>query len=214
MGCKVKWLGHASFKISTDDVTVYIDPYMGDYKDQADLVLVTHSHSDHCDRTKISRILRNDTAIVAPVDCAEKIGQGVISLKPGETREIQGVLVKAVHAYNATRFRSPGVPFHPKGVGVGYLLTVDDKIIYHCGDTDFIPEMKQIETVDLLLLPSGGTYTMDNPEAAEATLSLKPKAVVPMHRWDTDPTEFRNGVETAGVTDIVLLAPGEEYVMP
>jgi L-ascorbate metabolism protein UlaG (beta-lactamase superfamily) len=214
MDCKVKWLGHASFKITTDDVTVYIDPYMGDYKDQADLVLVTHSHSDHCDRAKISRITRKDTAIVAPADCAEKIGKGVISLNPGETREIQGVLVKAVHAYNATRFRSPGVPFHPKGVGVGYLLTVDDKIIYHCGDTDFIPEMKEIETVDLVLLPSGGTYTMDNPEAAEATLSLKPKAVVPMHRWDTDPAEFRNDVEKAGVTDVVLLTPGEEYVLP
>jgi L-ascorbate metabolism protein UlaG (beta-lactamase superfamily) len=213
MGCKVKWLGHASFQITTDDKTVYIDPYMGDYTDQADLVLVTHSHSDHCDRAKISGITSKETTIIAPADCADKIGRDVITLRPGESRETHCVLVKAVHAYNATRFRSPGVPFHPKGFGVGYLLTVDDNVIYHCGDTDFIPEMDQIEAVDLALLPSGGTYTMDNPEAVEATLAINPKAVIPMHRWDTDPTEFRKDVEKAGVTDVVLLSPGEEHVM-
>lgn len=213
MECKVQWLGHASFKITTEGKTVYIDPYMGDYRDQADLILVTHSHSDHCDPAKISSITRKDTAIIAPADCAAKIGRSVITLNPGETRRIQGILVKAVHAYNATRFRSPGVPFHPKGFGVGYLLTVNGKVLYHGGDTDFIPEMEQIEPVDLALLPSGGTYTMDNTEAAAATLTIKPKAVVPMHLWDTDPTAFRKGVEKVGVTDVVLLSPGEEYVL-
>lgn len=213
MGCKVKWLGHASFQITTDEKSIYIDPYMGDYTDQADLILVTHSHSDHCDRAKIIRITKKGTTIIAPADCAEKIGRDVITLNPGESREIQGVLVEAVYAYNETRFRSPGVPFHPKGFGVGYLLTVDENVIYHCGDTDFIPEMEQIEAVDLALLSSGGTYTMDNPEAAEATLAIKPKAVIPMHRWETDPTEFRKGVEKASGTDVILLSPGEEYMM-
>ena len=108
--------------------------------------------------------------------------------------------------------RQPGRPFHPKGFGVGYIITIDGKRIYHAGDTDFIPEMRELKDIYLALLPSGGTYTMDNSEAAEAALAIKPKVVIPMHRWDTDPNEFRRRVE-AGSREIkvVLLSPGEEY---
>jgi len=213
LGITVKWLGHASFEIEIDGKLIYIDPYEGRYDRKADVILVTHSHFDHCDTSKISKVRKADTVIVAPEDCVRRIGGDVKSLKPGESIEIDGVTVTAVEAYNYKRFRSPGVPFHPKGLGVGYLITAQGKTIYHAGDTDFIEEMKGLENVDLALIPTGGTYTMDNAEAAEAVLSFKPKKVIPMHRWDTDPQEFKRAVQSKLDIEVIMLNPGEEYTL-
>ncbi len=156
----VKWLGHASFIVKAEGQTIYIDPYEGEYHEKANLVLVTHSHHDHCDSSQISKIRGNHTIIVAPADCASTIGGQVRTLKPGEKATFGPIAVTATAAYNSKRFRSPGNPYHPKGFGVGYLITAGGKTVYHAGDTDRIPEMDQLGKVDLALLPSGGTYTM------------------------------------------------------
>lgn len=211
MDISVKWLGHASFEIKADDKTIYIDPFEGEYKNKADLILVSHSHDDHCDRGKIKKIRKEDTLVIAPADCVSKIGGKVKSLKPGEKVSLGAVTVEAVAAYNSRRFRSPGNPFHPKGLGVGYLITIGDKTIYHAGDTDFISEMRNLRNVYLALLPSGGTYTMDNPEAAEAALAIKPQFVIPMHRWNTSPNELKNAVEAKSKIQVILLKPGEKF---
>jgi len=206
---KLKWLGHASWKIKVAGKTVYIDPYQGDYDEKADIILVTHSHFDHCDVNKIKMIRGDDTIIIAPEDCVQKIGPPVKTLKPGEKTTIEDIVIEAVEAYNYKRFRSPGNPYHPKGFGVGYLIHAEGKTIYHAGDTDFIPEMKQLKGIDVALLPSGGTYTMDNEEAAEAALAIEPKIAVPMHIWDTDPREFRRRVESVSDIRVVILRPGD-----
>lgn len=211
MEVSVIWLGHASFQIKAGDKTIYLDPYEGEYKDKADLILVSHSHSDHCNVSKINSVRKSDTVIIAPADCVSKIGGEVRSLKSGEKTLVGGITVEAVEAYNYKRFRSPGIPYHPKGLGVGYLLTIGDKIIYHAGDTDFIPEMKELKNIYLALLPTGGTYTMDNQEAAEAALAINPKFVIPMHRWDTDPNEFKREVETKSGIKVILPNPGELF---
>ncbi|MEM3956549.1 MAG: MBL fold metallo-hydrolase [Candidatus Bathyarchaeia archaeon] len=210
----VKWHGHASFQIIFNGKSIYVDPYEGDYVDKADIILVTHSHYDHCDLSKIKKIRKSDTIVVAPEECASKIGGNVRVIKPGEKITLDKVTIEAVHAYNFKRFRAPGQPFHPKGFGVGYLITINGKTIYHAGDTDFIPEMKELRDrkINLALLPSGGTYTMDNPEAAEATIAISPEVVIPMHRWDTNPEEFRRKVEESSPQiRVVLLKPGEQY---
>jgi L-ascorbate metabolism protein UlaG (beta-lactamase superfamily) len=210
MGLSVTWLGHASFQIKADGTNIYVDPYEGEYKDKADIVLATHSHSDHCDPSKIRRVQKDDTLTIAPKDCVSKIDGRTKTLKPGEKVTVGKITVEAVEAYNYKRFRSPGKPFHPKGLGVGYLITLGDKTIYHAGDTDFIPEMRQLKNVHVALLPSGDKYTMDNAEAAEAALTISPEVVIPMHRWDTNPEVFRKKVESKSKIKVVILKSGEQ----
>ena len=208
----VEWLGHAGFMIITQGNVIYLDPHEGEYDTLADLIIITHSHSDHCNTDKIRKIQKEDTIIIAPQDCATKIGVEVISLKPGEEKKIRGIDIKAVEAYNVKRFRAPGIPFHPKGLGVGYLVTVDGKTIYHAGDTDFIEEMKGLkdQNIILALLPSGGTYTMDNVDAIDATLVISPQKVFPMHRWDTDPLEFKNAIEARSEIEVLSMMPNQQ----
>ena len=212
MGVVIKWLAHAGFQIKANGKIIYVDlEKHGETAEKADIILVTHSHSDHCDPEKIKNVRKKDTVIIAPEDCASIIGGSVKSLKPGEETSVDNIRVKAVEAYNYKRFRSPGNPFHPKGLGVGYLITAEGKTIYHAGDTDFIPEMRQLSSIDVALLPSGGTYTMDNAEAAEATIAIKPRIVIPMHRWNTNPEEFKKKIETNSKIKVLMLKEGEEY---
>jgi L-ascorbate metabolism protein UlaG (beta-lactamase superfamily) len=216
MGILVKWLGHASFEIQGGGKVIYIDPYKGEYVEKADIVLVTHSHYDHCDLPKIELIREAGTVIIAPQDVASKIGREVRIPKSGEEITIDQVSVKVVDAYNNKRFRSPGVPCHAKGFGFGYLVKVENKTIYHAGDTDFIPEMEQLGHVDLALLPAGGGYyTMDAPEAADAALAIKPEIALPMHVWEKgvyyDPAPFKEKVEARSKIKVVMLKEGDTY---
>lgn len=208
---EIKWLGHASWKLKAGGKVIYIDPYEGEPDEEADLILASHSHSDHCNPDKVNPVKGDKTVIVAPADCAEKLETSVKSLKPGESLTLGDVTVEAVEAYNYKRFRSPGVPFHPRGLGVGYLIKADGKTVYHTGDTDFIEEMKELKGIDLMLAVSGGTYTMDNPEAAEATIAVNPRVAMPQHVWDTDPSEYKEKVEASSDIEVVILKPGDTY---
>ena len=211
----IQWLGHASFMINTKEKIIYIDPSEGEYHQKANLILITHSHQDHCNTLKIDKILRDDTIIFAPINCGSKTWKNTRNLKPGEKAIVGEIIVEAMEAYNYKRFRSPGVFYHPRGFGVGYILTVEGKTIYHAGDTDFIPEMRQLQVrnIDLALLPSGGTFTMDNPEALEAILAIHPKTVILMHNWDTNPKEVKKALETKSPIKIVILQPGEQVTL-
>ena len=207
----MKLLGHASFEIKADNKIIYFDPYQGEYTNKADLILVSHSHMDHCDPSKINGIMKDCTLIIAPADCASKIGKSVKSLKPGEKISVGNIIVQAVEAYNNKRFRSPGTPFHSKGLGVGYLLTIEGKTIYHAGDTDFIPEMKNLKKIYVALLPCDGTFTMDSPEVVEATLAINPQYVIPMHSRQTNLEKIKKEVEAKSKIKVVLLKPGEQF---
>lgn len=208
---KLKWLGHASWKITTDDIVIYVDPYQGEYDEEADIILASHSHQDHFDPKKVKLIRGEKTVVIAPPDVASKVNYPVKSLKPNEEAAFGKVKIQAVEAYNYKRFRSPGNPFHPKGFGVGYLIKAEGKVVYHAGDTDFIPEMKELKGLDLVLIPSGGTYTMDNAEAAQAVITMHPKIAIPMHIWDTNPGEFKRMVESESDIKVSVLRPGETF---
>jgi L-ascorbate metabolism protein UlaG (beta-lactamase superfamily) len=218
MTVSIKSLGHASFQIKAKGKIIYVDlkkyGKVVETSEMADLILVTHSHADHCSAEKINKVRKKDTIVLAPKQSIPKIGGAVKTLKPTEEATFGDITVRAVEAYNYKRFKSPGKPWHRKGYGVGYLITVEGKTIYHAGDTDFIPEMKQLEHIDVALLPTGDKYTMDNVEAAEATTAINPKFVMPMHRWDTDPQKFKQKVEAESKVKVVLLEEGEEFSIP
>ena len=177
----IHWLGHDSFRIDGDGVVVYIDPYRLKQGPKADLILITHDHSDHASMPDVALIQKPDTVIVTIKAAARKLSGRIRTVLPGEELTEKGVHIKALPAYNLTKFRSPEVPFHPKDAGhVGYLITVKGVAIYHTGDADFIPEMRGLKP-DVALLPVSGTYVMTAEEAAEAAAAIQPKVAIPMH---------------------------------
>jgi L-ascorbate metabolism protein UlaG (beta-lactamase superfamily) len=170
----MEWLGHDTFRINASTL-IYTDPFKIAGGNPGDLILITHEHFDHCSPDDVAMIQNAGTTIVAPGDCANKLKHDVRQIAVGQTLDVGGVKVKAVPAYNTNK------KFHPKENGwLGYVFTVDGVTIYLAGDTDHIPEMKEIRC-DIALLPVSGTYVMTADEAVSAALDIKPKVAVPMH---------------------------------
>ena len=194
MSTTIEWLGHDSFRLRNSG-TIYIDPWKIEGGPSARLILITHEHYDHCEPKDVQTVLGSNTTILANAASIEKLKEGGIEgdlriVKPGDKLEVAGVSIEVLPAYNLNKFRSPGVPFHPKEAGhVGYLLTVEGERIYHIGDCDVMPEISGVEC-DILLIPVSGTYVMTAEEAAEAAQIIKPhKFAVPMHYGDIVGTE-------------------------
>jgi len=174
-GIQLVWLGHAGFKIKNNGIVIYIDPFQIEDNEKADIILITHDHYDHCSPKDIEKIAKEDTTIVCNEVCASKLDRKARIIKENGSIEVLGVIIKAVPAYNLNK------EFHPKGYGVGFVIELSGKCIYHAGDTDFIPEMKNLQNIDIALLPVGGTYTMNAEQAVEAAELIKPKIAIPMH---------------------------------
>jgi L-ascorbate metabolism protein UlaG (beta-lactamase superfamily) len=179
---KIHFLGQSSFRIDGPPV-VYLDPYMlsGD-QPPADVILITHEHRDHCSPEAVAKIQEEDTVIVTITAAAEKLQGDVRILGPGDRVTVKGIDVEAVPAYNVDKFRSPGVPYHPKASGhVGLIVTMEGQRLYHAGDTDHIPEMADLGEIDVAFLPISGGPVMTADEAVEAVATIHPKAAIPMH---------------------------------
>jgi L-ascorbate metabolism protein UlaG (beta-lactamase superfamily) len=178
----INWLGHDSFRIEAGSKVIYIDPWqLSNNPPQADIILITHDHGDHCSPEDVTKIQNEDTVIVTISQAAEKLSGSIEIVKPGDHLTVMDVPIEAVPAYNVNKFRSPGVPFHPKEAAhVGFVITLEGRRIYHTGDSDLIPEMKNLQ-VDVALLPVSGTYVMTAEEAITAAAAIKPKIAIPMH---------------------------------
>lgn len=212
-GITVTWFGHASFLIEGEK-RIYIDPHvLPDKTEKADMVLVTHEHFDHCNVENIKKLRGEHTKVLGPPGVMKKLGFGS-PMNIDKVTNIDGVRITGIDAYNINKFRSPDNPFHPRGLGLGYLIEIDGKRIYHSGDTDNIPEMASLGDIDLALLPIGGTYTMTIEEAAVAAKIIKAEITVPMH-YNSDkygitginvnPEEFGKLLE--GKVNVEILEP-------
>lgn len=181
MVSNIHWLGHASFRIEGDNLVIYIDPWKLEDGPQADLILITHDHPDHCSPEDVAKVQKKDSVIVTVAAAAAKLSGQIKVIQPGNELTVKGIPISAVPAYNVNKFRSPGVPFHPQESGyVGFVLTVEGQRIYHAGDTDSISEIGSIDA-DIALLPVSGTYVMTADEALEAVKVIKPQVAIPMH---------------------------------
>jgi len=181
---KISWLGHDGFRIKNTK-TVYIDPYVMEAGEKADIILISHEHFDHCSPGVIKKIVSSNTTIVTTALVKRQLSgtkaKEIRAVKPGQKMLIDDVSIETVPAYNLNKFRSPGEVFHAKHEEMlGFIVTMNGVRIYHAGDTDSIPEM-QHPNVDIACLPVSGTYVMTAEEAAEAVKRLRPKIAIPMH---------------------------------
>lgn len=210
--------------IKVGSENIYIDPSTKDTglrKEDfgpSDLTLVTHSHPDHCDPDLIKKIRKGGTPILAPESCRKDLSKAGVMwpLNPGDIMQMgDGKLIRAVPAYNLKRVKTSGEPYHPKGLGSGYILTISGKRIYHAGDTELVPEMEELGDLlrgtDVALLPCDGTFTMNVEEASEAAVMIKPRVAIPMHLRSADPKAFKEKVESKSSIRVVVLQKGEEY---
>ncbi len=169
----ISWLGHAGFLIRNSKI-IYVDPYnIKEGLPKADIILITHSHYDHCSVADLNKIVQDGTIIVCTPDSQSKIARFEVPIRmeimeANNEIDFGSVKVSTLPAYNIDK------TFHKKGEGlVGYLIKLNDVIIYHAGDTDNIPEMERLTGYNknfVALLPVGGRYTMT---AEEAVLAAK-----------------------------------------
>jgi len=186
---EITFLGHGSLMMAFGGKVIHVDPYgdVADYRalPRADLLLVTHEHFDHMDPEAIKLVLKPGTVTVGCRACAPKL-PGAVVMANGETRTVLGLAVEAVPAYNIEHKRPDGHPFHPQGVGNGYIVTFGETRVYIAGDTENTPEMKALRSIDVAFLPMNLPYTMSPEQVADAAKAFRPKVLYPYHFGDTD----------------------------
>lgn len=183
------FLGHGTLMFTFNGKVIHIDPYTptADYNKlpAADLILITHQHSDHLDLKAIDKIMKSSTVIICnPLSSSRLPGAKV--MKNGETDIIEGITIEAVPAYNIKHERSQGNPYHPRGEGNGYILTMGGRKIYIAGDTENIPEMAKLKNIYVAFLPMNLPYTMTPEMVAEAAAMFDPAILYPYHYGNTD----------------------------
>jgi len=202
---QITFLGHGTLMFQFNGRIIHIDPFskVADYTllPKADLILITHEHRDHLDLEAIKQIRTDQTTIILSESCAKEVTGGII-MHNGDIQKIDDLKIEAVPAYNIVHKRENGQPFHPKGVGNGYVITFGDKRVYVAGDTENIPEMKQLKEIDIAFLPMNLPYTMTPEMVADAVKAFKPKILYPYHYSDTDTNEIIKLLKDVKFTEV------------
>lgn len=199
----IRWLGHAAFQITTAEGRhIYIDPWLKgnptcpvatEDLEPADLVLVTHDHSDHLgDAAELlgteGAVAAGQPELIGQLKAAGVPAEKLIGMNIGGSVEVAGLVVTMTQA-----FHSAG-----QGTAVGYILTLPTgPVIYHAGDTGIFGDMEllgELYDIDVALLPIGSVYTMDPLQAATAVELLSPQLVFPMH-YGTFPALVQDATE-------------------
>ena len=182
---------HGTLALTFKGNWIHVDPVMGLSKPtvysaefpKADAILITHEHGDHLDEHAINSLSNSDTRLIMNYKSWDKIGHGDV-MENGDRGSLPGRgIIVAVPAYNTTEGREQ---FHPKGNGNGYVLSLDGLRIYIAGDTENIPEMAELEDIDVAFLPVNQPYTMTIKQCVAAASIIAPKVLIPYHFGQTD----------------------------
>jgi len=186
---EITFIGHGTLMLVFQNKIIHIDPWtnLADYKQlpKADIILLTHQHQDHLDTKAINLTKKEGTTIVQTKECLKTVKEGLV-MENRDMEVVKGIKIEAVPAYNIQHKRDNGEPFHPKGMGNGYILTFGELRVYIAGDTENIPEMKEIKDIDIAFLPMNLPYTMTPEMVAEVARIIKPKLLYPYHFGNTD----------------------------
>ena len=191
------FMGRASVRIeTTTGLIIYIDPYAGihkDYEKPADLVLVTHQHSDH-NKINLTKLKDGGEVIQCPKD-----------IKSGEVTETSGIQVRAVEAYNDN---------HALSKSCGFIITIGDLVIYHSGDTSTTDEMTEFSEygIDYALLCMDGYYNMGPDEAMKVAKVIDARYIIPIHTAASG-NYSQGNMDKFTLDNKVALKPGEETIL-
>jgi L-ascorbate metabolism protein UlaG (beta-lactamase superfamily) len=190
---KITFVGHGTLIFNFGGKVIHVDPYsaLADYNifPKADLIFLTHEHRDHLDLKALNTVRTEKTMVVLTETCAKQVQGGIVMMN-GDVKTVEGLKIEAVPAYNIVHKMDTGQPFHPKGLGNGYIITFGDKRVYVAGDTENVPEMKGLRKIDIAFLPMNLPYTMTPEMVAEAAKTFKPKILYPYHFGETDTSKL------------------------
>jgi L-ascorbate metabolism protein UlaG (beta-lactamase superfamily) len=189
----ITFIAHGTLMFSHENTVIHVDPVSmyADYTrmPKADIILITHDHSDHLDKNAIKELMKLETDIILTSACKKQGANGIV-MNNGDERIVKGYKVRAVPAYNIQHKRKNGQPYHLKGTGNGYVMAIGDKEVYIAGDTENIPEMKNLTSIDIAFLPMNLPYTMTPAMVTDAVMMFHPKILYPYHYGDTDVNEL------------------------
>ena len=202
---EITFIGHGSLMFTFNGKVIHVDPFskLAEYSKfpKADMLLITHEHRDHLDLKAMEAVRTDKTVLLLTKTCAAKLKGGII-MENGDIETVGGLKIEAVPAYNLVHMRSEGIPFHPKGIGNGYVITFGDKRVYVAGDTENIPEMKKLERIDCAFLPMNLPYTMNPEMVADAAKAFKPKILYPDHYGDTNTSNLEQLIKNTQDVEI------------
>ncbi len=185
----ITFIGHGTLMFEFDGAVIHLDPTLreSDYGSLpvADLILITHEHGDHLDPEAVDKLRKPETGIIVNGSSAGKL-EGATVMKNGETITAKGIKIEAVPAYNIISKRTDGQPYHPRGNGNGYVVSFGATRVYVAGDTEYVPEMNDLDGIDIAFLPMNLPYTMTVEMCAQAAAAIKPRIFYPYHYGNSD----------------------------
>ncbi len=199
---EMHFIGHGSLMFKLNGYVIYFDPVKssGDYQflPKADMILVTHEHGDHLDPKLLEDLKKPGTLLFCNQNSASKVNWAMV-MNNGDRQEFNNIIIEAVPAYNIVNESASGHPYHPKGIGNGYILTIGGKRFYIAGDTENTPEMKSLSRIDVAFLPMNIPYTMTPEMVADAALAFRPKILYPYHFGETDTNKIVQLLKDSGI---------------
>lgn len=197
---EITFIKHGSLMIEYDNHSIQVDP-VSRYTDyskfpKADLILITHEHGDHLDANAIKDVEKDGTIIIANANSQKKLGKGKVMANGDIDKSIGYLTIEAVPAYNTTEGRDK---YHPRHRDNGYILTFEDIRLYIAGDTEDIPELENLNGIDIAFLPVNQPYTMTVKQAERAAKMFSPKVLYPYHFGETDVNPLVDLLKGSGI---------------